>query len=108
MFISNAYAQTAGAATEGAFGSMTWMMIIMLVGMFFLVIRPQQKEAKKKKEMMDALSKGDEVVTLGGMLGKVVRITDTHLVLEIANGCEIIVVKSAVSTVLPKGSMKAI
>ncbi len=107
MFISNAYAQTAGAADSG-FGSMTWMMVIMLVAMFFMVIRPQQKAAKEKKALMDALAKGDEVVTLSGILGKVVKITESHVVLEVASGCEIIVVKSAVNSVLPKGTMKSV
>lgn len=110
MFISNAYAQTAGAADPGLMGNLTTFapLILMFVVMYFLMIRPQQKRQKELKSMMDALSKGDEVITSGGMLGRVVKVTDTYVTVEIAQGTEILVQKSAVTSLLPKGTLKSL
>lgn len=110
MFISNAYAQTAGAADAGLMGSLTTFapLILMFVVMYFLMIRPQQKRQKELKTMMDALGKGDEVVTVGGMLGRVVKVTDTYVTIEIATGTEIFVQKNAITAVLPKGTLKSL
>lgn len=108
MFISNAYAQS---ATESALGSnLTGMLpiILMFVVMYFLMIRPQQKRAKEQKAMMDALAKGDEVVTAGGILGKVSKVSDVYVTLEVATGTDIVVQKSAISTLLPKGTLKGL
>lgn len=80
----------------------------MFVVMYFLMIRPQQKRAKDQKTMMDALSKGDEVVTVGGILGRITKVTDAYITLEISNGTEISVQKNAVTTLLPKGTIKSI
>lgn len=108
MFISNAYAQAAApAGAESLFASPMFMLIIMGV-MLLLMILPQRKAAKERKAMMDALAKGDEVVAAGGMLGKINKIADAYIVLEIANGTEIIVQKSAISMLLPKGTMKSV
>lgn len=82
------------------------MLVIMLVAMYFLIIRPQQKKAKETRAMLDALAKGDEVVTAGGLLGKVTKLGDSHLGLEVADGVELQVQRSAVVQVLPKGSIK--
>ncbi len=108
MFISNAYAQT--AADAGAMGNLTTFapLILMFVVMYFLMIRPQQKRAKEQKAMMEALAKGDEVVTIGGVLGKVSKVTDQHVTLEVASGTEIVVQKHAVSSLLPKGTLKGL
>ena len=108
MFISNAYAQT--AADDGAMGNLTTFapLILMFVVMYFLMIRPQQKRAKEQKAMMEALAKGDEVVTIGGVLGKVSKVTDQHVTLEVASGTEIVVQKHAVSSLLPKGTLKGL
>jgi preprotein translocase subunit YajC len=108
VFISNAYAQTAaGGGLEG--NLMGYLpIILMIVVMYFLMLRPQMKRQKEQKTMMDALAKGDEVVTAGGMLGKVSKVTDAYVTLEIANGTEIIVQKNAVSTLLPKGTIKSL
>ena len=111
MFISNAYAQTAaGAADPGIMGSLTTFapIIIMFVVMYFIMIRPQQKRQKEMKTMMDALGKGDEVITVGGMLGRVVKVTDTYVTIEVAAGTEVVVQKNAVTTLLPKGTLKAL
>ncbi|MYN00515.1 preprotein translocase subunit YajC [Pseudoduganella sp. DS3] len=109
MFISNAYAQSA-AADAGMMGNLgTFLpLILMFVVMYFLMIRPQQKRAKEQKAMMEALAKGDEVVTIGGILGKVSKVTDQHVTIEVATGTEIVVQKHAVSSLLPKGTLKGL
>ena len=110
MFISNAYAQTAGAADPGIMGSLTTFapLILMFVVMYFLMIRPQQKRQKELRTMMDALAKGDEVITVGGMLGRVVKVTETYVTVEVAAGTEVIVQKNAVTALLPKGTLKSL
>jgi preprotein translocase subunit YajC len=111
VFISNAYAQTAaGAADPGVMGYMQTygIFIIMIVVMYFLMIRPQQKRQKELKSMMDALAKGDEVITAGGMLGRVTKVTDTYVNVEVAAGTEVVVQKNAVTALLPKGTLKSL
>lgn len=110
MFISNAYAQTAAAADPGLMGSLTTFLplILMFVVMYFLMIRPQQKRQRELKAMMDALTRGDEVVTAGGIVGRVSKVTESYVTLEIAAGTEITVQKNAVTTLLPKGTLKAL
>jgi len=108
MFISNAYAQTAGATgIEG--NLMSFLPIIMMfVVLYFLMIRPQMKRQKEQKAMMDGLKKGDEVITVGGVLGKITKVTDNYVNVEIAANTEVVVQKSAVTMLLPKDSIKAI
>lgn len=111
MFISNAYAQTTTAAADpGLMGNLTTFapLLIMFVVMYFLMIRPQQKRQKEAKAMMDALAKGDEVVTAGGILGRVTKVTETYVTLEIATNTELVVQKNAVTTLLPKGTLKSL
>ena len=111
VFISNAYAQTTTAAADpGLMGNLTTFapLLIMFVVMYFLMIRPQQKRQKEAKAMMDALAKGDEVVTAGGILGRVVQVKDAYVTLEIATGTEMVVQKNAVTTLLPKGTLKSL
>jgi preprotein translocase subunit YajC len=110
VFISNAYAQTTAAADPGLMGSLTTFapLIIMFVVMYFLMIRPQQKRQKEMKAMMDALTRGDEVVTAGGILGRVVQVKDAYVTLEVATGTEMVVQKNAVTTLLPKGTLKSL
>jgi len=110
VFISNAYAQTAAAANPDMMSSLLGYspILIMFVVMYFLMIRPQQKRQKEAKAMMDALAKGDEVVTAGGILGRVVQVKDAYVTLEIAAGTEMIVQKNAVTTLLPKGTLKSL
>nr|WP_229419606.1 preprotein translocase subunit YajC [Pseudoduganella dura] len=83
-------------------------LILMFVVMYFLMIRPQQKRAKEQKAMMDALAKGDEVVTVGGILGRVSRVTDAYVTVEVAPNTEIVVQKASVTTLLPKGTLKGL
>lgn len=106
MFISNAYAQTAGATDPQ--GTLMGMLplVLMFVVLYFVMIRPQMKKAKEHKTMIEALAKGDEVVVGGGMLGKVTKLGDAHITLEVANGVEIQFQRAAVVQVLPKGSIK--
>jgi preprotein translocase subunit YajC len=110
VFISNAYAQTTAAADPGILGSLTTFLplILMFVVMYFLMIRPQQKRAKEQKAMMDALAKGDEVVTAGGILGKVSKVSDIYVTIEVSAGTEIVVQKPSVTTLLPKGTLKGL
>jgi len=108
VLISNAFAQTAGAG-GAAGGLMSFLPIILMFGvLWFIMIRPQMKRQKESKAMLEALAKNDEVVTAGGILGKVTKVTDQYVSLEIAAGTEITVQKNAVTTVLPKGSLKSL
>jgi preprotein translocase subunit YajC len=109
MFISNAYAQSAaGAGSESMMGGFATMLplILMFVVMYFLMIRPQMKREKERKAMIEALAKGDEVVVGGGLLGKVAKLGDTFISLEVAAGVEVQVQRAAVIQVLPKGTVK--
>lgn len=106
MFISNAYAQAAGAAsTESSLMSFL-PIILMFVVLYFVMIRPQMKRQKEQKAMLDALAKGDEVITAGGIAGKVTKVSDTFVSVEVSNGVDIQIQKSAVTTLLPKGTLK--
>jgi preprotein translocase subunit YajC len=110
VLISDAYAQTATtAATGGAESGLLGMLPIVLIFgvMYFIMIRPQMKKQKELRALLEALAKGDEVVTVGGMLGRIAKIGDNYLTLEIADKVEVQVQRSAVVQVLPKGSIKA-
>jgi preprotein translocase subunit YajC len=108
MFISNAYAQAASPA-GAASGLMSFLpIILMFVVLYFLMIRPQMKRQKEQKSMIDALSKGDEIVTAGGVVGKVTKVSDGYVTVEVAEGTEIVMQKAAVTLLLPKGSIKAL
>ena len=106
MFISNAYAQA--AATSSTSSSLMGMLplVLMFVVMYFVMIRPQMKKQKEAQAMLTALAKGDEVVTTGGLLGKISKLGDTFVSLEVAAGTEVQVQRSAIIQVLPKGSLK--
>ena len=106
MLISPAWAQ-AGAPAGGGFESFI-LIGLMFVVLYFLMIRPQMKRAKEHKTMIEALQKGDEVVTAGGLLGRISRISDSYVTLEIADKVEIQVQRPAVQLVLPKGTIKNI
>ena len=111
MFISSAFAQTAPAAAAAGGGLQDSLMgmlplVLMFVVLYFVMIRPQMKKQKEHRAMVDALAKGDEVVTGGGMLGRVSKIGDNFIGVEIASGVEIQLQRSAVVQVLPKGTMK--
>jgi len=104
--ISNAYAQAAGGGDPGFMGLLP--IILMFVLLYFLMIRPQMKRAKDHKQMVEALQKGDEVITSGGVVGRISRLADGYVILEIAPSTEISVQRTAVQTLLPKGTIKTI
>ncbi len=107
--ISVAHAQTASAAADPTGGLMGMLpMILMFVVLWFLMIRPQMKKAKEHKLMTEALAKGDEVVTGGGMLGRVTKVSDSYVHVEIAEGTEVAVQRSTIALVLPKGTLKSL
>ena len=107
--ISVAHAQTAAAATDPTGGLMQLLpMILMFVVLWFLMVRPQMKKAKEHKALIAALAKGDEVVTGGGLVGKVTKVGDNYVTLEIAEGTEVVVQKPSIGLVLPKGTLKSL
>ena len=106
-FITPAHAQAAGGMPGGDL--MTFLpMIAIFVVFYFLLIRPQQKKAKEAKAMLDALQKGDEVVTAGGLLGRITKLTDQYATVEVAENTEIVVQRPAIAQLLPKGTIKGI
>ena len=106
MFISEAFAQTAPAATTGSESSLLSMLplVLMFVVLYFIMIRPQMKRQKEQKSMVEALAKGDEVVVAGGLIGRIAKLGDSILQVEVAAGVELQVQRSAVVQVLPKGT----
>ena len=106
MIISSAFAQAAPSGDPGYIGLLP--IVLMFVLLYFLMIRPQMKRAKEAKAMIEALQKGDEVITAGGVLGRITRIGDAYISLEIAPNTEISVQKGAVQVLLPKGTLKSI
>ena len=110
MFISSAIAQTAPAAAAGGDMQSSLMsmlpLVLMFVVLYFVMIRPQMKKQKEHRAMVEALAKGDEVVTTGCMLGQVSKLGDSYLSVEIANGVEVQIQRGAVIQVLPKGTVK--
>ncbi|MBM4180938.1 MAG: preprotein translocase subunit YajC [Betaproteobacteria bacterium] len=81
-------------------------LIVLFVLFYFLIIRPQMKRAKDQRKMQEAIQKGDEVITAGGQLGKVVKVTDQYITLDIGGGTESIFQRATIQTVLPKGTIK--
>jgi preprotein translocase subunit YajC len=106
VIISPAYAQVAGGGDSGLIGFLP--IILMFVLLYFLMIRPQMKRAKETKAMVEALQKGDEVVTAGGVVGRITKLGDQYITLEIAPSTEIVVQRSAVQVPLPKGTLKTL
>jgi preprotein translocase subunit YajC len=109
VFISSAFAQTAPAAAGGDMQSSLMSMlplVLMFVVLYFVMIRPQMKKQKEHKAMIDAIAKGDEVVTAGGVLGKIAKLGESYVGLEVASGVEVQIQRSAIVQVLPKGTIK--
>jgi preprotein translocase subunit YajC len=104
-FISEALADNGAAPAGGGFG-MILTFGLMFAIFYFLLIRPQQKRAKEHKALIDALAKGDEVVTVGGLLGRVTHLAESIVTIEIADKVDIKVQRSAVQGILPKGTLK--
>lgn len=106
MFISNAYAQAAAGGDTSSTLMSLLPLVLMFVVLYFVMIRPQMKRQKEHKAMVEALAKGDEVVTAGGLLGKVSKVGESYIGVELADGVEVQLQRTAVVQVLPKGSIK--
>ena len=107
FFISDALAEAApAAAKQPGMLEALFPFIILFVVFYFLLIRPQSRRAKEHKKMVEAISKGDEVLTSGGVYGRIVEVGETHLLLEVADNVQLKVQREAVSSLLPKGTIK--
>jgi preprotein translocase subunit YajC len=106
VFISSAYAQSAGGGDMSSLMTQLPFFALMFVVLYFVMIRPQMKRQKEHRTMIEALAKGDEIATAGGLIGKVTKLGDVYLGVEIAAGVEVQLQRSAVVQVLPKGTVK--
>ena len=107
LLISDAWADAAPAAPQDA-GLMGFLpLIVIFVLFYFLLIRPQMKRAKEHRKMVETLSKNDEVVTSGGLLGKIIDVEESFITVEIAEGVRVKVQKTAVTSLVPKGTAKS-
>ncbi len=108
MLINDAFAQAASSTQAGA----DWLSLLPMLGIlvifYLLLIRPQAKRAKEQKQMVEALQRGDEVITNGGILGLIINVSENYVVIEVAPTVEITVLKTSVQTLLPKGTLKSI
>ena len=105
FLIPAAYAQQGPAAPQAAWMNIAFPLVLIVV-FYFMLIRPQMKRGKESREMLQKLAKGDEVVTSGGLAGRIVNLGEVYLSVEIADGVQVKVQKSAISSVLPKGTLK--
>ena len=108
MLISPAFAQGAPAGAAGPGYEQLFIILGMFALLYFLMIRPQMKRAKEQKAMVEALQKGDEVITAGGVVGRITKINEQYLTLEVAPNVEIVMQRSAVQVPLPKGTLKTL
>lgn len=108
MLVSPAWAQAPAAGAQGGGIESILLILAMFAVLYFLMIRPQMKRAKEHKAMVDGLQKGDEVVTAGGVVGRITKIADSYVTVEVATGTEIIVQRAAVQLPLPKGTIKSL
>lgn len=110
--ISSAHAATTAAATtapqEGGFLSVLPMLIIFIAVFYFLLIRPQSKRAKEQRQLLDNLSVGDEVLTAGGIMGRLTKLRDSYVVIAVSKEIEMTFQKSSIASVLPKGTLESI
>jgi len=107
FLISPAFAQQASATSPQGLLSAFWPLLVMIPLFYFLLIRPQSKRAKEMRDMLSKIAKGDEVATNGGLAGKVVGLGETYLTVEIADNVHVKVLKTAITGVLPKGTLKS-
>ena len=108
MLISSAYAQASGAASQSDTLLTFLPMVAIFVVFYFLLIRPQQKKQKEARAMLDALEKGNEVVTAGGVLGRIVKLDEQYVTVEVAPNTQMVVQRTAISQLLPKGTIKGL
>lgn len=107
FFIADAYAQAGGEPQGSIIGAMLPLVLLFAV-FWFLLLRPQQKRQKEHRAMVEALKKGDEVVTNGGLLGRVNKVGDTFVALEISDGLEVQVQRASIAALMPKGTIKSV
>ena len=108
FFISDAWAEAAPAVAPAGFQMMDLgMLVLIFIVFYFMLLRPQMKRAKEHKKLIEALAKNDEVVTSGGLLGKITRVDESFITIEIATGVEIKVQRSSVTSIVPKGTYKS-
>jgi preprotein translocase subunit YajC len=107
LLISPAWAQAPAAAQGGGIESIL-LIVVMFGVMYFLMIRPQMKRAKEHKTMVDSLQKGDEVITAGGILGRITKVDEQYITVAVAEAVEMQMQRAAIQTVLPKGTIKTI
>lgn len=107
FFVSDAWAQAASATAQGSSLISMLPLLAIFALFYFLLIRPQTKRTKEHRKMVDALAKNDEVVTGGGLVGKIVEVEDSFVMLQIAEGVKVKVQKSAVTSLLPKGTISS-
>jgi|SRR5690554_3939556 len=105
FFISDAYAQAAPAGGGDPWTALLFPIVLIAI-FYFLLIRPQQKRAKEHRQMVEALAKGDEIVTQGGLLGRVLEVGDSFATVELAEGVQVRLQKTAVASVMPKGTYR--
>ena len=105
--ISNAYAQAAASGAESSLMSFLPLLLMFAV-LYFIMLRPQMKRQKEVKTMLSALATGDEVVTAGGLLGTLTKISEQYVSIQLADGVEVSMQKAAITAVLPKGTLKSI
>lgn len=110
FFISNAYADAPATAqqAQGGGASLFIMLGVFVLFMYFMVWRPQSKRAKEQRDLLNSLAKGDEVVTAGGILGKITKVSDAYVVIALTDNVEITVQKASIVNALPKGTLKSI
>ena len=109
FFISDAVASAGAAASQGSPMSLIVMLVVFVLIFYFMILRPQQKRAKSHKQLMDSITKGDEVLTTGGLIGRVVKVSDNgYIVVALNETTEVTIKRDFVAAVLPKGTMKAI
>jgi preprotein translocase subunit YajC len=107
--ISDAFAATpANTSSNGGLASFLPMILIFFIGAYFLMIRPQNKRVKAHRKLISELTKGDEVVTMGGIVGRITKMNEEFITISIAENVDIMLQKTAISNVLPKGSIKSI
>ena len=108
MLITSAYAQATGAVPQTDTLLTFLPMIAIFVVFYFLLIRPQQKKQKEARAMLESLEKGNEVVTAGGILGRIVKLDEQYATIEIAPNTQMVVQRGAISQLLPKGTIKGL
>lgn len=108
LFISPAYADTAAPAQQSGGFSLLLMTAVFILFMYFVIWRPQSKRAREQRHLLNSLAKGDEVVTVSGIVGKIAKINDHYVQLAVADNIEMTIQKSAIASALPKGTLKSI